>query len=176
MTAPGSLGSSLPQFPTGLLPCHCLRSSARTLSPGLLPTPMVLIQVEQQRFHERTSCPAAPHLPLHRPPPQPVIFSPAHPCLSQFLHGDVSPSICPGSLEQGFQTSMIGPVKFYFTPMLPVAREASDFIESWLPLFSSGCRVGVEMVKTLNYGDSVHKILASLPTNCLLTGQWVPPK
>lgn len=64
---------------------------------------------------------------------------------------------------------MIGQVKFYFTPLFPVAREFSDNIESRLPLFSSGYGEGVEMVKTMNYGDSVYKILESLSTNC----QWV---
>lgn len=72
----------------------------------------------------------------------------------------------PKSLEQGFQVSMIEQVKFYFTPMFPVAREASDIIESRLPLFSNGYGEGVEMVKTMNYGDSVYKILGSLSTNC----------
>lgn len=60
---------------------------------------------------------------------------------------------------------MIGQVNFYFTPMFPVAREASGIIVSRLPLFSSGYREGVEVVKTLNYGDSVDKILGSISTN-----------
>lgn len=67
---------------------------------------------------------------------------------------------------------MIGQVKFYFTPMFPVAREASDIIESRLPLFYSGYGEGVEMVKTMNYGDSVYKILGSLSTNCQVSGYF----